>query len=135
MTIEEIRYRLQAMVTMCTFQDAVGHDLSQKEMKLYNQAKDEAIETMRKYQQIEQILKDIPYGGDVTVKGIYAKADMVAMLEQLDSEIQEQIAFMGDGEETNGMKRADKLVKDKINALKQSIWQDNYNGKKETNNG
>ena len=56
-------------------------------------------------------------------------------LEQLDSEIQEQIAFMGDGEETSGMKRADNLVKDKINALKQSIWQDNYNGKKETNNG
>ena len=59
------------------------------------------------------------------------RADMVAMLEQLDSEIQEQIAFMGDGEETNGMKRAGNLVKDKINALKQSIWQDNYNGKKE----
>lgn len=59
------------------------------------------------------------------------KADMVAMLEQLDSEIQEQIAFMGDGEETNGMKRTDNLVKDKINALKQSIWQDNCNAKKE----
>ena len=69
-TIEKIRYRLPAMVTMCTFQDAVGYDLSQKEMKLYNQAKDEAIETMRKYQQIEQILKDIPYGGDVTVRRI-----------------------------------------------------------------
>ena len=40
MSIEEIRYRLQAMVTMCTFQDAVGHDLSYKEIKLYNQAKD-----------------------------------------------------------------------------------------------
>ena len=59
------------------------------------------------------------------------KADMVAMLEQLDSEIQELIAFMDDGEETNGMKRADNLVKDKINALKQSIWQDNCNVKKE----
>ena len=58
MTIEEIRYRLQAMVTMCTFQDAVGHDLSQKEMKLYNQAKDEAIDTMRKYQKIEQIIQE-----------------------------------------------------------------------------
>lgn len=55
MTIEEIRYRLQAMVTMCTFQDAVGHDLSYKEIKLYNQAKDEAISTMRKYHKIEQI--------------------------------------------------------------------------------
>lgn len=59
------------------------------------------------------------------------KTDMVAMLEQLDLEIQEQIAYMGDGEETNGMKRADNLVKDKINTLKQSIWKDNYNGPKE----
>lgn len=31
---------------------------------------DVAIETMRKYQKIEQILKDIPYGGDVTVRRI-----------------------------------------------------------------
>lgn len=29
-----------------------------------------AIDTMRKYKQIEQILKDIPYGGDVTVRRI-----------------------------------------------------------------
>ena len=58
MTIEEISYRLQALATMCTFQDAVGHDLSQKEIELYNQAKDEAIDTMRKYQKIEQILDD-----------------------------------------------------------------------------
>lgn len=29
-----------------------------------------AIDTMRKYQQIEQILKDIPYGGDATVRRI-----------------------------------------------------------------
>lgn len=62
---------------------------------------------------------------------VFTKADMVAMLEQLDSEIQEQIAFMGEGEEANGMKRTDNLVKDKINALKQSIWQDNCNVKKE----
>ena len=27
-------------------------------------------ETMRKYQKIEQILKDIPYGGDITVRRI-----------------------------------------------------------------
>ena len=29
-----------------------------------------AINTMRKYQKIEQILKDIPYGGDATVRRI-----------------------------------------------------------------
>jgi hypothetical protein len=58
MSIEEIRYRLQAMQTMCTFQDAVGHELSQNEIKLYNQAKDGAIDIMRKYQKIEQILDD-----------------------------------------------------------------------------
>ena len=29
-----------------------------------------AIETMRKYQKIRQILKDIPYGGDATVRRI-----------------------------------------------------------------
>jgi hypothetical protein len=58
MSIEEIRYRLQAMQTMCAFQDAVGHELSQNEIKLYNQAKDGAIDIMRKYQKIEQILDD-----------------------------------------------------------------------------
>lgn len=29
-----------------------------------------AIDTMRKYQKIRQILKDIPYGGDATVRRI-----------------------------------------------------------------
>lgn len=33
-------------------------------------ARDVAVETMRKYQKIEQILKDIPYGGDATVRRI-----------------------------------------------------------------
>lgn len=67
MTIDEIRYRLQAMTTMCIFQDAVGHDLSQKEIKLYNQAKDEAIDTMRKYQKIAKILNSASYTENGTV--------------------------------------------------------------------
>lgn len=62
MTIEEIEYRLQAMVTMCTFQDAVGNDLSYKEIKLYNQAKDEAISTMRKYEKIKEIVDKWNWG-------------------------------------------------------------------------
>lgn len=33
-------------------------------------AKSVAIKAMRKYQKIEQILKDIPYGGEATVRRI-----------------------------------------------------------------
>ena len=36
----------------------------------HEEAKRVASETMRKYQKIEQILKDIPYGGDATVRRI-----------------------------------------------------------------
>ena len=35
-----------------------------------NNAIETALDTMRKYQKIEQILKDIPYGGDATVRRI-----------------------------------------------------------------
>lgn len=35
-----------------------------------NNAIEIALDTMRKYQQIEQILKDIPYGGDATLRRI-----------------------------------------------------------------
>lgn len=34
------------------------------------EAKDIAVETMHKYQKIKQILKDIPYGGEATVRRI-----------------------------------------------------------------
>lgn len=43
-----------------------GHYTEEEEV----QATEIAIETMRKYQAIEQILKDIPYGGDATVRRI-----------------------------------------------------------------
>lgn len=33
-------------------------------------AKSVAIDTMRKYKEIEQIIKEIPYGGDATVRRI-----------------------------------------------------------------
>lgn len=49
MTTNEICYRLQAMATMCTFQDAVGHDLSHKEIGLYNKAKELAITSLREH--------------------------------------------------------------------------------------
>lgn len=35
-----------------------------------SEAFETAIDTMRKYQKIKQILKDIPYGGDATVRRI-----------------------------------------------------------------
>lgn len=59
MTNEEIRYRLQAMATMCTFQDAVGHDLSHEEIGLYNEAKDEAIDIIKRYEKQKQALQDL----------------------------------------------------------------------------
>lgn len=36
-------------------------------IKVDNETIDFAIDIIRKYQKIEQILKDIPYGGDATV--------------------------------------------------------------------
>ena len=59
MTNEEIRYRLQAMATMCIFQDAVGHDLSPKEIGLYNEAKEEAIDIIKKYEKTKKALQDL----------------------------------------------------------------------------
>lgn len=35
-----------------------------------NNAIERALDTMRKYEKIQQILKDIPYGGDITVRRI-----------------------------------------------------------------
>jgi hypothetical protein len=102
MTIEEIMYRLQAMTTMCTFQDAVGHDLSQKEIKLYNQAKDQAIDTMRKYKQLQ---------ADYEAR---LKADMVAMLTEIQLEIEELDTANNNWSYMN----CSDIIQQKINALK-----------------
>lgn len=40
-----------------------------------DEALDGAINIMRKYQKIEKIVKDIPYGGDVTVRRIQEVID------------------------------------------------------------
>ncbi len=49
------------------FYDDNGHKIDEV---LLAQAFDTALDIMCKYQKIEQILKDIPYGGDSTVKRI-----------------------------------------------------------------
>lgn len=104
MTIEEISYRLQALLTMCTFQDAVGHDLSQKEIKLYNQAKDEAIDTMRKYQHLQADYEN------------RLKADMVAMLTEIQLEIEELDASGNDWSYMN----CSEIIQQKIDSLKEN---------------
>lgn len=53
MGAEEVAYRLQAMATMCIFKDACGHDLSQEEIKKYNEAKDIAIKCLKQKEKIE----------------------------------------------------------------------------------
>lgn len=71
MTINEIIYRLQAMVTMCTFQDAVGHDLSREEMVLYNEAKDLAVNNLKKFRWIPVREKMPPDSENVLFCDIY----------------------------------------------------------------
>lgn len=44
--------------------------LTQEEFATFIQSVNLAVDTMEKYRQIEQILKDIPYGGDATVRRI-----------------------------------------------------------------
>jgi len=60
MTIEEVNERLYDIKT-----DAIYQITSEEK-----EAIDVAISTMRKYEKIEQILKDIPYGGEATVRRI-----------------------------------------------------------------
>ena len=56
-----------------TIDDCIKGLLINKEDDTYvlgNETIDFAIKIMRKYQKIEQILKDIPYGGEATVRRI-----------------------------------------------------------------
>lgn len=58
-----------------TIDDAIRDiEIVQTQFEIINQprslALDTAVSTMRKYQKIEQILKDIPYGGDATLRRI-----------------------------------------------------------------
>ena len=63
MTIDEIIKYLPAPI--CS-----GSTIIYPEEQKYYEAHDTAVNIMRKYQKIEQILKDIPYGGEATVRRI-----------------------------------------------------------------
>lgn len=63
MTIDNaIEHIKQASFDYCEFWEETKNDTTI--------AYDLAIDIMRKYQKIEQILKDIPYGGEATVRRI-----------------------------------------------------------------
>ena len=48
-----------------------GIDAEESDIEQTNvEAVETALDTMRKYQKIEEILKEIPYGGDATVRRI-----------------------------------------------------------------
>ena len=55
-----------------TLNEAIKHGTEQLEIfgGEHKEFIEVALDTMRKYQKIEQILKDIPYGGDATVRRI-----------------------------------------------------------------
>ena len=58
----------KAISHLNTYSSTMG--IGQTTQEQHEESKRVAIDTMRKYQKIEQILKDIPYGGDVTVRRI-----------------------------------------------------------------
>ena len=58
----------KAISHLNTYSSTMGSGQTTQEQ--HEESKRVAIDTMRKYQKIEQILKDIPYGGDVTVRRI-----------------------------------------------------------------
>ena len=69
MTIDNIKHCLKVMVDCevceeCNLYGTTGTDHCEHDC-VYG-----ALDIIDKYQKIEQILKDIPYGGDVTVRRI-----------------------------------------------------------------
>lgn len=66
MTIEDCINELQKLKLPISKHDLSFHFVEHTR----NKTVDTAIDTMRKYQQIGQILKDIPYGGEFTVRRI-----------------------------------------------------------------
>lgn len=63
-SLEEVKYRLQAMATMCIFQDACGHDLGPEEIKKYNSAKDTAINILNSFEKIQEEIMKIENDND-----------------------------------------------------------------------
>lgn len=73
MTIDDSERYLKLMLSGMEYAVKYWKDKDKEESDIEQtnvEAVKTALDTMRKYQQIEQILKDIPYGGEATVRRI-----------------------------------------------------------------